>query len=118
MAKYVLFSFESDAEADKFVASVPGEANARGDEVPLLVAEFKKPTQYCKCTDKERAGKLGVRGSKYGWFVCGNCKKPAKNGNQVIYNLLENDGRPPWHREIMLQVLSRYWTAKEKKKGS
>ena len=110
MAKYVLLEFDDDNEADEFVRVVPGlyHIDAHSLQSFKIVGEFKKPTSFCQCTPEQKRGVFGARGSKFGWFVCGRCKKPVEGGNQVIYNLLENDGRPTWKREINLQVLARY----------
>lgn len=103
MAKYVLLAFDDDKEADLFVES-NGKLNETVEAYPYQVhAVFKKPTKFCECTKEQRRGKVGVTGAKFGWFVCGNCHKPAKGGGQTIPNLLEMD-QPPWRRQIHLQV--------------
>jgi hypothetical protein len=111
MAKFLLLEFADDAEADAFTRLAKEGGNAWADYSDPgafeIKAEFKKPTQFCQCTPKEKQGTTGVRGAKYGWYVCGRCKKPVEKGNQVIFNLLEG-GRKTWQREIMLQVLTRY----------
>lgn len=111
MAKYVLLEFDNDNEADEFTKLAEyGEYHIDWPVLKKLkvVGEFQKPTQFCQCTQEQKAGKVGTTGQRFGWFVCGNCKRPTKGGNQRIYNLLENDGRPSWKRELFLNVLSRY----------
>lgn len=121
MAQYVLLEFDNDVDAKGFVEAL-NRSDAlfqsnnydNRDEIGAYaqqsrhVATFQKPTQFCQCTQEQKAGKVGTTGQRFGWFVCGNCKRPTKGGNQRIYNLLENDGRPSWKRELFLNVLSRY----------
>lgn len=66
---------------------------------PEPVAVFKAPTKFCNPSDGHRGKKTEAgwtRGMKYGWWVCGKCKKPttqwASNLNAVLgaaKNLLE-----------------------------
>ncbi|HVI78682.1 MAG TPA: hypothetical protein VM715_11085 [Candidatus Acidoferrum sp.] len=56
-----------------------------------VVGVFKAPTVYCDNTDGHRGKKTEAgwtRGKKYGWWVCGKCKKPtetwSKNLNAVL----------------------------------
>lgn len=120
MARYVLVSFEKDDEAETFTKWIRKDAD--GPQVvpsfwnAQLEGVFQQPTKFCECTPEERRGTVGARGAKYGWFVCGKCKRPPKNGNQMIFNLLENDGRPVWQRVIMLNVLSALRAVSPKRK--
>lgn len=113
MAKYVLLSFDNDEDADILLRDAQEYPDGRlltpvqENDLPFkIVAVFKKPTQFCQCTPEERRGTVGTRGRKYGWYVCGRCKKPAANGSQVIYNLLEGD-IPAWERVVQLEVIAR-----------
>jgi hypothetical protein len=120
MARYVLLQIDSDKEADTLVSDMeeypdsnlltPVQENRITAKV---VAEFQKPTAYCQCTQEQKKGKLGARGAKFGWYICGVCKKPFEHGNQVIYNLREV-GRKPWEREMLLQILKRVGTTKKR----
>jgi hypothetical protein len=110
MAKYVLLSFDKDEDADTFVEDCQAYPESKiltpcqeNDVHGVVEAVFKKPTKFCECTPTQRRGKVGVTGAKFGWYVCGNCHKPAKGGGQTIPNLLEMD-LPPWKRQIHLQV--------------
>lgn len=106
MARYVLIEFANDAEAEEFVHIVESSEPKSLYVTGHIAGVFQKPTKFCKCTAEQRRGTIGARGSKYGWFICGKCRRPARNGNQTLYNLLENDGREPWERVMFLQVLS------------
>lgn len=84
MAKYVLLSFDNDAEADAFTEYVVDAQyiHISGDTAIVKAdvrAVYKKPTLYCDNSDKHR-GKLAgwTRGRKYGWWVCAVCGKPTR----------------------------------------
>lgn len=102
MAKYILLSFEDDADADAFVnAMEPGHDGGAllGDKPRVIFLRdeiqdgqiyggfekevfvrgvYKRPTKYCDCT-YSRNGKDGfTRGKKYGWWVHSRCGKPKK----------------------------------------
>lgn len=78
MPKYVVLQMADDDEPEVTV----------GQEV---VGVFKKPSIFCDNSDGHRGGKTDSgwsRGKKYGWWVCGRCKKPtqawASNLNAVL----------------------------------
>lgn len=89
-----------EVEDDKWAEEIVGELNEEGQKV---VGVFAVPTKFC---DDEPPGHRGkktqagwTRGKKYGWWVCGACKKPTKawgrNLNAVLSsarNLL-SDGK-------------------------
>ena len=59
MAKYVLLSFENDSDADSFMhALAPDNEHFAGDILAVhkaeVVAEFKKPTQFCRFNEARR----------------------------------------------------------------
>jgi len=78
--KYLVLKVE-DQEANEYLNS----------EDEPIVAVFQAPTVYCDNTDGHRGKKTEAgwtRGKKYGWWVCGKCKKPtetwSKNLNAVL----------------------------------
>lgn len=82
MARYVLLSFSSNADAEYFV-----RANAKVVETcPFEVtAVYGKPTQHCDPSDGHRGKRSGnrrvvgyTRGKKFGWWVCTACGKPER----------------------------------------
>ena len=84
MAKYVLLAFDSDAEADEFVAAVSRfdikQQNTEGfiDTVKATVRGiWKKPTKFCECTSGNIKQRGWTRGKKFGWWVCDKCYKPS-----------------------------------------
>jgi hypothetical protein len=53
------------------------------DEVEYeVVGVYARPTLFCSPNDGHRGGRKTqsgwTRGTKYGWWVCGVCKKPSK----------------------------------------
>lgn len=72
MARYVVLEFEFNEDADLFV----GDMLHDGEKV---VGVYAKPTMFCATggCGKGRV-KAFVRGSKWGWWVCDTCKKPAR----------------------------------------
>jgi hypothetical protein len=87
MAKYVLLAFDSDADADAFVADTMSEGYVYGgagghlenlSEVRCTVrGVWKKPTQFCQCVGGRKMSRSFTRGLKYGWWVCVTCHKPT-----------------------------------------
>lgn len=82
MARYVLLEFDDNEEASRFVEQhlVPFASNG-----PIVRGVYAKPTQFCTC--KSSPGQ--TRGSRLGWWVCTNCKKPRVRMTQMPRNLLE-----------------------------
>ena len=84
----------------KFDNDLKGEAQAIADNYQAadqLVGAFYVPdedTPFCKCTRDEDEGAeafrlriIPVRGSKYGWYICSDCKRPRYVGWAVPNNL-------------------------------
>jgi hypothetical protein len=103
VAKWVLVAFEDDADADNFISFANNVDAKEYIQFGTVDAVFKKPTKFCECDPNKKSGKVGVRGSRYGWFLCGNCRRPVRGGGQVVYNLLEDEA-PPWRKVFHLQV--------------
>lgn len=102
MARYVLLSFEDNAEAEKFVEegigigrvleSMTGDLKMRFK----ILAMFAQPTQFCGgaaagCTQTGRV-RAYSRGKKYGWWVCVGCMKPAKHGPEKTARAVVSQG--------------------------
>lgn len=83
MAKHVVLTFDNDIEADAFVNSI----NEGGKEASIrVIGIFKRPTIFCTCTV---TSEKGVRGAKYGWWLCRNCGKPVKGRWIYGHNLMD-----------------------------
>jgi len=111
LAKYLVLSFENDADADGFIKALQWHEQAMVPYIEQLfdagnyefvdcelVAVYKKPTKFCECTATKKRG--WTRGKKYGWWVCDQCKKPSKVAATEVStvttyrNLLETGEQP------------------------
>lgn len=110
MARYLVLSFDPNDDAEEFVRDwarhkdEEGFAPFKTPDGRVVEAEvvglYAQPTQYCEKGMPQAHGagyKMAgwARGQKFGWWICGVCKKPSKlwgtNVNAVIgaaYNLL------------------------------
>jgi 23S rRNA C2498 (ribose-2'-O)-methylase RlmM len=115
VAKYVLIEFDNDQDADKLIGAIDIWSSRLSEmlheelEEPKVIAEFKKPTQFCEHThnDRLRQRKGMETGQRFGWLVCGICKKPTRGGGQIIFNLLEAE-KKPWNKIFKLHVRCEY----------
>lgn len=100
--RFVVLEVQDDKYADWFVEDIQTQI---GDELlqgVKVVGVFQAPTKYCNPTDGHRGKKTQAgwtRGQKYGWWVCGVCKKPSRpwgtNLNAILSsakNLMEQNG--------------------------
>lgn len=92
MATYLVIEFDDDAQADALCAQI-NTATAKGKAF-RVVGRFMKPRRNCRCANSRAEyvelitkGAKPVRGAKYGWFVCPNCRRP-RFGDQVVDNLI------------------------------
>jgi len=79
MARYVVLSFEDNADADSFLQHDNLEHVEGSWKVEGL---FAKPTMFCESSGSGgcRTGKRfssWFRGAKYGWWVCVGCGRPT-----------------------------------------
>ena len=120
MARYVVFSFEDNKEANEFVdmiedkgritVTMPRGDGYAGGESKLfagakLVALTMKPTMFCDPSDGHRGRRLEagwLKGIKWGLWVCGKCGKPSRRWGSAYQavigsakNLLEEDAPDP-----------------------
>jgi hypothetical protein len=98
VGRYVLLEFNDNIAADKFVEML--KASQEGTEGPMdrdvtagmiagahseVLAVYTKPAGLCSCkSDLDNS----VRGRKFGWWVCPNCKKPKSGSGQTLRNTL------------------------------
>lgn len=92
MARYLLVEFDNDDQADTLRAQI--DSAAKKGKPYRVLGMFQKPRRFCACPpDKDRQNwKRLVRGSKYGWWVCGTCKR-ARLGIHQLNNLLSHEER-------------------------
>lgn len=85
MARLVLVEFDSDSQAEAFIAKIDKAAKPSF----RIVGLFAKPMKWCSCPKPTGYDKnevvLGVR---YGWWVHILCRRPRKGTHQP-HNLLE-----------------------------
>jgi hypothetical protein len=88
--RYVLIEVESPAEAEALADMV-----TLSDKFPTsqTVAMFTKASQLCTCAPwQERhpgEEKRSLRGSKYRWRVCPDCRHPERMAAQDLFNLYD-----------------------------
>ena len=70
--RYVVLEFEYNEDADSFVKDMQHDGES-------VVGVYAKPTQFCP-TGGCGTGRIKgfVRGIKYGWWVCDNCRRPSR----------------------------------------
>lgn len=89
----VVLQFENDQEALRLV----DELLVEGTQLQLpssqewtstsIVGLFRAPTKFCDNSDGHRGTKTSAgwtRGRKYGWWVCGKCKRPTQSWSSNI----------------------------------
>jgi hypothetical protein len=86
---------ENETSLDTFVASMrerePQEGMPLVPQGAEIVGLFKSPTKWCDPSDGHRGKKTDAgwtRGLKYGWWVCGKCKKPSWAWSQSLNAVL------------------------------
>lgn len=103
--RFILISVEDDKVSDQFIEDMKQVETHGVPFVPqgaAVIGMFQVPTKFCDPTDGHRGKKTEAgwtRGRKYGWWVCGKCKKPSAqwgwNLNGLLSsarNLLEDNG--------------------------
>jgi hypothetical protein len=96
MARYLLIEVDNNDSADRM-----RELIDNADKPMRVVAMFAKPGALCEC---EVRSEKSVRGAKFGWWLCPECRRPKSGGNQTLRNLLDDEGTPAKYREIFLCV--------------
>lgn len=92
--QYVVLQIDSNDVSNRFVEDMLRAPEGGMPFVPQtarIVGQFQGPTNFCDPSDGHRGRKTDAgwtRGKKYGWWVCGSCKKPTrawgKNLNAVL----------------------------------
>lgn len=104
MGRYVLLEFEDNDAAATFIGRLE-DATQEYDDVSqtpdvtamlngigaiaaahaTITAVYTKPAGLCSCkSDLDNS----LRGKKFGWWVCPNCKKPKDGQGQTLRNTL------------------------------
>lgn len=99
MPRYLLVEIDDNAAADRMRAQIDTATEA-GKGMRVL-AVFSKPSTLCGCeTRSERC----VRGSKFGWWLCPECRRPKTGSPQNLKNMLDDPQTPAKYTELMLSV--------------
>lgn len=99
MARYLLIEFDDNDSADRMRAQIDSaEGNGKRFRV---VGMFSRATKLCECATRSETS---VRGSKYGWWLCPECRKPKKGSGQTLWNMLDDEGCPAKYLELAIHV--------------
>jgi hypothetical protein len=95
--RYVVLAIEDNEAAQRLTEEMQTVETHGYPFVPQgasIAGMFAVPTKFC---DDEPAGHRGkktqagwTRGKKYGWWVCGSCKKPTKAWGTNLNSLLSS----------------------------
>lgn len=96
MARYLLVEVDSNDSADRM-----RELIDTANKPMRVVAMFAKPAALCEC---EVRLEKSVRGSKFGWWLCPECRRPKQLSPQTLRNMLDDEGTPAKYREVFLSV--------------
>ena len=99
MARYLLVEFDDNSTANALRAQIDSaEAAGKGFRV---VGMFSKPTALCGCpTRSDRS----VKGAKFGWWLCLECRRPKSGVEQTLWNMLDDEGTPAKYLEMHIGV--------------
>lgn len=96
MARYLLVEVDNNDSADRMRAQIDN-----ADKPMRVVAMFAKPGALCECAVRSDKS---VRGAKFGWWLCPECRRPKSGGSQTLRNLLDDEGTPAKYRDLFLCV--------------
>jgi len=99
MARYLLVELDNNDGADRMRAQIDAaELAGKGMRV---VAMFSKPGALCGC---EIRSTESVRGAKFGWWLCPQCRRPRSGSPQTLRNMLDDEGTPAKYLDLFLSV--------------
>lgn len=105
MARYLLIEFDDNDSADRMRAQIDNaEANGKHFRV---VGLFSKPSALCSCPTRNDQS---VRGVKFGWWLCPDCRRPKSGSPQTLSNMLDAVGTPAKYKDLFLSLR---WFAKD-----
>jgi hypothetical protein len=103
--RYLLIEIDSAATADRLRAQIDNSGEAKGMRV---LGMYRKPSQLCGCPpepyDPYQPNRVSVQGAKFGWWLCPSCRRPRPGSAQTLRNMLDVEGTPAKHLELMLSV--------------
>lgn len=96
MARYVLIEVDENATAERLCAQITNAGK------PMrVVGIFSKPTKLCDCAVQSDTSVLGTR---LGWRLCPECRRPKSGGSQTLWNMLDDEGTPSKYKELHIGV--------------
>lgn len=99
MARYLLVELDNNDSADRMRAQIDAaELAGKGMRV---VGMFSKPAALCGCPVRSEKS---VRGAKFGWWLCPECRRPKSGSPQTLANMLDDEGCPSKYRELFLSI--------------
>lgn len=96
MPRYLLIEVDNNDSADRM-----RELIDTANKPMRVVAMFAKPAALCGC---EVRSDKSVRGSKFGWWLCPECRRPKSGAPQTMRNLLDHPDTPSKYLEIFVSV--------------
>lgn len=121
MARLVVLRFDDNEVADEFIKNGKDFLDSTYDNFwgnVHVKGLYAMPTQFCDSGGGCSTGKriqFWTRGTKFGWWVCKVCRKPAKTTEEKTIravvsqgtNLLKAEGEP----QEVLTVFDKGWGA-------
>lgn len=96
MPRYLLVEVDDNATADRLRAQIDNAGK------PFrVIGMFSKATKLCDCVERS---KTVVKGSKFGWWLCPECRKPKPGDGQTLFNMLDDPETPTIYRNLWIGV--------------
>lgn len=99
MGRYLLIEFDDNESADRLRAQIDS-AEAAGKNF-RVVGMYSKPSLLCSCPTRPPEG---VKGAKFGWWLCPECRRPVSGWHQLLKNMLDDEGTPAKYLELLLPI--------------
>lgn len=99
MPRYLLIELDSNDSADRMRAQI--DAATEAGKGMRVIAMFSKPARLCECLVRSQKS---VRGAKFGWWLCPECRRPKSGSPQTLTNMLDDEDTPAKYREIFLSI--------------
>jgi hypothetical protein len=99
MPRYLLVEVDDNASADRMRAKI--DAATEAGKGMRVVGVFAKPSSLCGC---EVRSEKSVRGAKFGWWLCPECRRPKTGAPQTLRSMLDDPETPAKYRELMLSM--------------
>ena len=96
--KYIVLKLNEDDQSESLIEFLKNQWLLTEEGIGALsktelTGVFKGPTTFCNNSDGHRGKKTEAgwtRGKKYGWWVCGKCKKPTERWSNNLNAVLSS----------------------------